>query len=371
MADWILKDPRMTSKDGMSFSISFPGEGRYECSVTGLRFETTAETTITYRYCSWDQYFPDITRRGWSPASSLFDIKVTGAELAAIQIPHFLCIDGKPCKNEFRFFHMEEEGDNCTVLDPSLVFSKYAVLLKPTFTLIGFVQSIRRMFPVHGIVIIFRAHVAKLTLHVYLIPNSRDIEKVVQSHEKNHHSVEINKPPQTRPLRFGQKYSLKTKSSSVIIPEILEFYYLSSSQRQSYCEVCTNDINIAVDLKFLECSPHRDICIWECVLKPEDMQIQPLKEDESESVEEKHFMDKYKSEIIQRLTNPEPILDHLLSKLYITDEEYDRIRSRDEYQEKNRELYKVSRSWSSKGKDVFYMILRKKNPHFVRSLEEK
>ncbi|XP_043929320.1 NACHT, LRR and PYD domains-containing protein 1b allele 5-like isoform X2 [Protopterus annectens] len=162
--------------------------------------------------------------------------------------------------------------------------------------------------------------------------------------------------------------------------QILEFYYLSNNQRQSFCEVRTNDTNIAVDLKFLECSSHGDKCIWECELEPEDMQIQPLKEDmqiqplkdmQIQPLKEKHFMDKYKSEIIQRLTNPEPILDHLLSKLYITDEEYDRIRSRDEYQEKNRELYKVCRSWSSKGKDEFYMILRKKNPHFVRSLEEE
>ncbi|XP_043928792.1 uncharacterized protein LOC122803267 [Protopterus annectens] len=232
MADWILKDPRTISSDGMSFCISFPGEGRYECSITGLRFQTTAETTITYRYCSWDQYFPDITRRGWSPASSLFDIKVTGAELTAIHIPHFLCIDGQPSENELCFFHMEEEGGNYTVLAPSLVFSKYAVLLKPTFTLIGFVQSILKMFPVHGIVVIFRTHVAKLTLHVYLIPNSRDIEKAVHSHEKERFSVEINKPPQTRPLRIGQKYSLKTKSSSVVRPEV------STDYRIMYWKCC-------------------------------------------------------------------------------------------------------------------------------------
>uniref|UniRef100_A0A3P9BT36 CARD domain-containing protein n=1 Tax=Maylandia zebra TaxID=106582 RepID=A0A3P9BT36_9CICH len=60
-----------------------------------------------------------------------------------------------------------------------------------------------------------------------------------------------------------------------------------------------------------------------------------------------HFVDKHRVELIQRVSNIEPILD-----------DYDRIRALQTSQEKMRELYSGPLKAGSASKDVFYQILQ-------------
>ncbi|XP_043942153.1 apoptosis-associated speck-like protein containing a CARD [Protopterus annectens] len=84
-----------------------------------------------------------------------------------------------------------------------------------------------------------------------------------------------------------------------------------------------------------------------------------------------HFVDKYKAEIIQRVTVPDSILDILQSEGLLGDEAYDQIRSKFTNQEKMRELYVKSRGWGKSDKDKFYKALRKEQPFLVKDLGEK
>ncbi|XP_039475978.1 NACHT, LRR and PYD domains-containing protein 1b allele 5-like isoform X1 [Oreochromis aureus] len=83
-----------------------------------------------------------------------------------------------------------------------------------------------------------------------------------------------------------------------------------------------------------------------------------LKKITSSLQKENHFVDKHRVELIQRVSNIEPILDELLKEKVIQQESYDRIRALQTSQEKMRELYSGPLKAGSASKDVFYQILQ-------------
>ncbi|CAL1612032.1 unnamed protein product [Knipowitschia caucasica] len=57
-------------------------------------------------------------------------------------------------------------------------------------------------------------------------------------------------------------------------------------------------------------------------------------------VPEQHFVDRHREELIARVSNIDPILDHLLQQGVLQGEQYDRIRSLRPTQEQTRTLYR-------------------------------
>ncbi|XP_062255762.1 apoptosis-associated speck-like protein containing a CARD isoform X1 [Platichthys flesus] len=86
---------------------------------------------------------------------------------------------------------------------------------------------------------------------------------------------------------------------------------------------------------------------------------------------EKHFVDKHKLELINRVSNIEPILDELLEKKVIQEEAYAKIRALSTSQEKMRELFSTSLRASETCKDIFYEILKKNEAYLVDDLQGK
>ncbi|XP_069508051.1 apoptosis-associated speck-like protein containing a CARD isoform X2 [Ambystoma mexicanum] len=84
-----------------------------------------------------------------------------------------------------------------------------------------------------------------------------------------------------------------------------------------------------------------------------------------------HFVDQHRQQIISRTTLVEPIIDHLLSAGLLTDEQYERVGTRDTIQNKMRELYSFERGWGEGDKDEFYRALETHNPPLVRDLERQ
>uniref|UniRef100_A0A3B3D3A6 Apoptosis-associated speck-like protein containing a CARD n=1 Tax=Oryzias melastigma TaxID=30732 RepID=A0A3B3D3A6_ORYME len=83
---------------------------------------------------------------------------------------------------------------------------------------------------------------------------------------------------------------------------------------------------------------------------------------------QQHFVDKHFSELIDRVTCVEPILDLLLQKEVLQHEAYNSIRSMPTPQAKMRELLIHLRA-SPAHKDIFYDILKKQQKHLVEDLE--
>ncbi|KAM8734423.1 uncharacterized protein AB9X84_023225 isoform 3-T3 [Acanthopagrus schlegelii] len=83
-----------------------------------------------------------------------------------------------------------------------------------------------------------------------------------------------------------------------------------------------------------------------------------------------HFVDKHRSELIEIVSDVEPILNELLHQNVIQQESYDKIKTLPTAEEKMRELISGPlKSCGVLGKDIFYEILIENEPLLIQDLE--
>ncbi|XP_013884174.1 apoptosis-associated speck-like protein containing a CARD [Austrofundulus limnaeus] len=81
------------------------------------------------------------------------------------------------------------------------------------------------------------------------------------------------------------------------------------------------------------------------------------------------FVDNYRVELIQRVSNISAILDQLLKEKVITCEAYDTIRSKPTNSEKMRAIYDTPIKSTRRAKEIFYDILKEQELFLVNDLE--
>lgn len=79
-------------------------------------------------------------------------------------------------------------------------------------------------------------------------------------------------------------------------------------------------------------------------------------------------MDEHRLDLIQRVSNIEPILDELLQGEIIQQEAYDQIRAQQTPQERMRALYNGPLKAGDASKEAFYQSLKKHEPMLVKDL---
>ncbi|CAK6958901.1 apoptosis-associated speck-like protein containing a CARD [Scomber scombrus] len=91
----------------------------------------------------------------------------------------------------------------------------------------------------------------------------------------------------------------------------------------------------------------------------------------SGSTGNKHFVDKHKVELIQRVSNTDSILDGLFDHDVIPQEVYDKIRAVPTTQARVRELYCGPLKAGQECKNVFYKLLEQHEKFLVEDLKKK
>ncbi|XP_028327039.1 apoptosis-associated speck-like protein containing a CARD [Gouania willdenowi] len=94
----------------------------------------------------------------------------------------------------------------------------------------------------------------------------------------------------------------------------------------------------------------------------------PSAAEQKKMSEDKHFVDKHRVALIQRVSNIEPILDQLLDAGIIQQEFYDHVRSLPTSQKKMRMIYSEPLKSGLRAKDVFYQILKKNEEYLINDL---
>lgn len=84
----------------------------------------------------------------------------------------------------------------------------------------------------------------------------------------------------------------------------------------------------------------------------------------------KHFVDKHRCDLIQRVTNISSIVDELFDKDVISQENYEKIRALPTLTEKVRTLYDTSLN-AEQCKDIFYDVLVANEKFLVKELSGK
>ncbi|KAF7655968.1 hypothetical protein LDENG_00048040 [Lucifuga dentata] len=85
---------------------------------------------------------------------------------------------------------------------------------------------------------------------------------------------------------------------------------------------------------------------------------------------EKHFVDKHRVQLTQRVSNVAPILDELLNHGVISQECYSTIRKLCTTQDQMRELFSGPLQASNEAKTTFYDILVKMESYLIKDLEK-
>ena len=82
-----------------------------------------------------------------------------------------------------------------------------------------------------------------------------------------------------------------------------------------------------------------------------------------------HFVDKHRSALIQRIRRIAPILDKLLDRKVLSQEEYDAIMAKGTPQDQARLLYSGALTASgTTGKDIFLSVLEESEVHLLEDL---
>ncbi|XP_075034990.1 uncharacterized protein LOC142097224 isoform X2 [Mixophyes fleayi] len=82
-----------------------------------------------------------------------------------------------------------------------------------------------------------------------------------------------------------------------------------------------------------------------------------------------HFVDIFRSDLIEKITVIDPVLDDLLKEKLLTQEQYNDLIKKATSEDKMRDLYEMIRFWHYTDRDTFYLTLRTHNYVIIRDLE--
>ncbi|KAK2914433.1 hypothetical protein Q8A67_002832 [Cirrhinus molitorella] len=218
-SDWEVKRPSEVTKDAITkYSISSTA-GQHECSETGLRWQSSSDVNLEYKFVEWKSLSKDIIKN-YKPCGPLMDISVTTGTLREIQLPHFVCVDSESSSEvTVEVLHVK---DGTVSLEKCELSGSHAKLLNPTFSFLAIVVKVQEYIKMkfHCETLIYRNRISPLNLHVYLILKDKQLKKDVE--EKERKNMEILKPTPNEPFKLDDCYTLKTSCDSKIKPTSLK-----------------------------------------------------------------------------------------------------------------------------------------------------
>ncbi|KAM7383063.1 hypothetical protein PAMP_002747 [Pampus punctatissimus] len=90
---WIKLEPEVNcDKTDEASTYSLQSEaGKFECSVSGLRWVSKDKVDFKYQFLSWEEHIDRVESLQYMPAGPLLDITVTAGKLNEVYLPHWIC----------------------------------------------------------------------------------------------------------------------------------------------------------------------------------------------------------------------------------------------------------------------------------------
>ncbi|XP_043759427.1 NACHT, LRR and PYD domains-containing protein 1 isoform X3 [Cervus elaphus] len=355
-------------KERSLYRVHLPVAGFYHWPNTGLRFEVRGPATIEIEFCAWDQFLNrNFPQHSWLIAGPLFDIKAEPGAVAVVFLPHFVAFQGNDVDiSRFQVAHFKEEG--MLLEKPARVTPCYATLENPSFSPMGvllrMVHTALRFIPITSTVLLYHyLQPEEVTFHLYLIPSDCSIQKVaaIDDEEKKFQFVRIHKPPPLTPLYVGSRYIVSGSEKLEILPEELELCYRSPQESQLFSEFYVRHLRSGIRLQIR--SKKDETVVWEALVKP-------ASPGSPAALRLRHFVDRYREQLVARVTSVDPVLDKLHGQV-LSEEQYEGVRAEATAPGQMRKLFGFSRSWDWACKDRLYQALKETHPHLIMELWEK
>lgn len=295
----------------------------------------------------------------YMPAGPLIDITAIAGKLDEVYLPHWICIDDNPeILKKFAVLHISDCGD--VVEQVPEVTSSHVKLAEPVFSPRAVLMKAGFPVKVNCNVLIYKTNTAYLTLHVYLIPRDPGLQQAMNKRELHKGYKLIEKPHPEKSLKLRDRFILTADlDGAEIYPEDLKLRY--DSGIPNFFEVYMENPDENFSLKLAQ--RHEDHAVWTCVIRKVEYQC-------TAHIQVEHFVDRHRNNLVERVNNIDPILDNLLKKDVIQQEEYDTMRAIQTTQEKMRKLYSGPlKAGGHAAKDIFYEILEQKEVYLVADLK--
>ncbi|XP_069792258.1 uncharacterized protein [Narcine bancroftii] len=359
---WITITPNIRENGNKKFGISLPEKGCYECAITKLRWITKSQVTLTYEYCSWNEYISDVQRECWIIGSSLFNITLQNGSVDAVYLPHFICETGSRDAIYSAVYNIACFRNNIFFLEnPSEVTLSHAILRNQSLAIKGVILYQVCQVAVHAIILIYQTlRVDSSNFHLYVLPNDAALIQAIDLQEKELKSLKIQRPPQIIALSYGKKYKLTSFANVTIIPSDIKFCYFRFNQKLPFYEVNCTEKNYNIKLSLTE--KNKITVLWELLIKPDMFKKMKKGMD---------FVKRHKKEIICCLKMTPPIWSYLRTKSVISKDEEREVSSHITEMQQNRALIQLimKRGEEAEAEEELYNALVENDPYFVTSVE--
>uniref|UniRef100_A0A4W3JMI4 FIIND domain-containing protein n=1 Tax=Callorhinchus milii TaxID=7868 RepID=A0A4W3JMI4_CALMI len=350
------------SENEISFSITLPEKGNYECAETGLRWESKSNARIFYEYNSWDDYISDVQRECWIIGGPLFNIRVSYGDIAAVHLPHFICESGILPRDKTKIIHLLD--DTLVLENPSEIHLSHVVQRNQPLTLMGVILGQVHQVAIHAVIMIYQTFRADCSiLHVYVLPNDGSLIQSVS--EKEIRSLKIQKPPQITSVYYGKKYRLTSFSNVAIKPLDIKFSYFRYKQQQPFHEVYIQESKYSIKLCLTERSKLN--VLWEILLRPDSPHF--AKKIVLKLKRCVDFVHRHKKEIICCLKTIQPILLHLRDTNVITKSEESEIVTHNVEIQQNKAMLQLVMNKGEDAEDELYKALQVHVPRQINDLQ--
>uniref|UniRef100_A0A671XDX8 Si:ch73-252p3.1 n=1 Tax=Sparus aurata TaxID=8175 RepID=A0A671XDX8_SPAAU len=348
--------------------ISLQSEaGHFECSVSSLRWVCKKKVSFKYHFSSWDEHREKPSCVDYMPAGPLLDITVTSGKMEEVHLPHWID-HNSTVSDMFAVLHVDTSGD--FVKKVSQVTSSHVKSCQPTFSPTG-VMILKKFLKVkvHYEVLIYKTTKKEfLTLHVYLVPPDPFVKKEVEKNEKSYGSEIIPKPNPNESLQTQDHFLTADKDTVKITPKKLNLTY--ERRTLNYFEVflrsADGDFDLRLESEQKENS-RRDT-VWTCTLRKGDYKSQ---RSDHEQASGQHFVERHRTDLINRVKDTGHILDDLKKRRLISDEMYDDLSEKSTHNQM-RKIINLMTNVGTTGKDALYEILQgmKNMRPLISELEE-
>ncbi|XP_054916940.1 uncharacterized protein LOC129380000 [Poeciliopsis prolifica] len=270
-----------------------------------------------FRFCSWDDGHMDrMESRGYRPAGPLLDISVITGRMAAVFLPHWICVVGEhdddvpePLEH-FAVLHMDDCGD--AVEKVSEVSPSHVRLTEPVFSPRAVLMRAGFPVKVYCNVLLYRTNTAFLTLHVYLVPRDPALQQVIMGNGPKETSSGyrvIQKPDPEKSLKMNEFFFLTSDLEAAEVSPKTGIKLRYPRGKPNFFEVYVENADRTFSLTLR--ADGQDQPVWECSVRKDEYQS-------SSQAQEIQSVDEHLAEMMQRaaiITSDKEMLLNLMKDL--------------------------------------------------------
>ncbi|XP_045074755.1 NACHT, LRR and PYD domains-containing protein 1 homolog [Coregonus clupeaformis] len=365
---WLQIEPLTSTVQGVKMFRHRTPKGRYECTVSGLRWVCDRDVILKYHFRNWEPYSHLLKDMQYGQGGPLLDITMELGELEEVHLPHFVCLGtNHSLRNEMKIFHVEEHGVSFEEVHEVTRF--HAKILHPKFSAISVILSyiFSWNIDVHCELMLYLTVKKEILIpRLYLFPSNPSQIQAVEQQEKSQGSsrVLITRPEQA--FKLNSFFRLNIPCSTYINPQKIHLIHRDSTPSFFKAVVKMTGVDIEMELF----GDDERIAWKEVVSQNEYITATHSTTLTVPDIPAEEFLKKHWAKLIQRTKNSMPIADDLWSKNMIGEEEHSRITAETTEQDRMRKLLKAV---IPKGPEVTGACLKalvEHENHLVKDLSE-